>query len=48
MDLKPQGRKMAEQKLEKLERYGSQWDLEYINDAIEYYASTFISRYFKK
>lgn len=39
---------MVEEKLCKLEKFGKQWDLDYINDAIEFYSNAFISRYFKK
>ena len=48
MDLKVRGRNIVQRKLENLERYGQNWDIEDLNTAIDYFSGTFVVRYFKK
>ena len=45
MKIKPTGRKMVEEKLVKLEKYGHSWTHDYLKSSLEYYMSTFIVKY---
>jgi len=45
MKLKPRGKKMVEEKLSKLTKYGESWTLENLKSTLEYYMSTFLTKY---
>lgn len=48
MKIKPAGKKIIEEKLAKLQKYGPNWTREYLKSTLDYFCSTFLTRYLIK